>query len=828
VLELARRAATVYRRFRRHRLRTVMGPVALAGPAGDTAGYLERVTFAPTGIEVEGWTRWPTIRLACGTASETVVPTLPRSDVPDAPMGPGHGFIAHLSAGDGPVIAEVEISGGTAVTTVAPPGPARRVRAEGRVVWLFLSLLVRQIPNLRAYLVGGNQDAGNALRSLSGLFGDDRLRRLAPDLFGDAPPDPQSDGSTVVVVVPVYGGVRMVQGLLDRLSTEASRHPYRVVIIDDASPEPEIVPMLRGVRDRQPDRFELIECAENAGFVAAANLGLARAAELDAHAVILNSDALPPRGWLDRLLGPILRDPAIASVTPFSNDAEILSVPRASHRMPLAEGAGDRIDTVARRFRPDRAEVPVPVGIGFCMAMNRRFLRHIPAFDPAFGRGYGEEVDWCRKATALGGRHLGLAGLFVPHIGGASFGSAEKQARVARNNALVARRHPVHDAEVQRFLEDDPAFDHRFVLALAHAGAETEVAVPILLGHSLGGGAERWLQATVRGRAQRGEATVVLRAGGPTRWRIELHRPEAVLTAAAQEDRTAIDVLSCLERRRVVYSCGVGAADPRALVDVMMALSDGPGQSAEVLFHDFYPLSPNYTLLGPSGVFEGVPAADDTAALHAWPGLPGLSPAMSLADWRAMWRPVLDRAERLRAFSRDSARHVLAAYPTVADRLEILPHGTGTTVVPAAPPGNGRRVIGILGDLNRAKGAEVVQDLSHWLSRDPRGPRLAHIGNIDPSYRLARGHVGHGAYRLDELGALIARYGIGCWLMPSVWPETFSFTTHEMLATGLPVFCFPLGAQAETVAQASNGHVLSALTRDPEAFATEILARMAW
>jgi GT2 family glycosyltransferase len=600
------------------------------------------------------------------------------------------------------------------------------------------------------------------------------------------------------------------------------------VIVDDASPEPEMRPMLRAVRDGQPERFELIECAGNAGFVAAANLGLARAARLDAHAVLLNSDALPPPGWLDRLLAPILRDATVATVTPFSNDAEILSVPRASHRMPLAEGTGDRIDAVARRFRLERAEIPIPVGIGFCMAMNRRFLRQIPSFDTAFGRGYGEEVDWCRKASALGGRHVGLAGLFVHHIGGASFGSAEKQERIARNNALVARRHPTHDAEVQRFLEDDPAFAHRFVLALAQAGAETEVAVPVIVAHSLGGGTERWLRNTLRDRAREGAATVVLRVGGPSRWRIELHRPEATLTALVEDDDTAARILSCLERRRVVYSCAVGAPDPAAVVALMTTLADGPGQSAEVLFHDFFPVSPNYTLLGPSGVFEGVPARSDEFEGNRWPGVPGVSGPMSLAEWREAWGGFVERAVRVRVFSQDSARHVCTAYPAVADRIEVKPHHIGIPPAYVASPSGGRHVIGILGDLNRAKGAEVLQDLSAWLSLDERRPRLAHIGNMDPAYRLARGHAVHGSYRLDELDRLVARYGIGCWLMPSVWPETFSFTTHEMLATGLPVFCFPLGAQAEAVARAPNGHVLSALTRKPEGFTQEILARMGW
>ena len=52
---------------------------------------------------------------------------------------------------------------------------------------------------------------------------------------------------------------------------------------------------------------------------------------------------------------------------------------------------------------------------------------------------------------------------------------------------------------------------------------------------------------------------------------------------------------------------------------------------------------------------------------------------------------------------------------------------------------------------------------------------------------------------MAEIPALVARYGITCWLIPSVCPETFSFTTHEALATGLPVLCLDLGGQADAV-----------------------------
>ena len=39
--------------------------------------------------------------------------------------------------------------------------------------------------------------------------------------------------------------------------------------------------------------------------------------------------------------------------------------------------------------------------------------------------------------------------------------------------------------------------------------------------------------------------------------------------------------------------------------------------------------------------------------------------------------------------------------------------------------------------------------------------------------------------------------GINMFFFPSVWPETFSYVVAEMIALGLPIVAFDLGAPAE-------------------------------
>ncbi len=172
--------------------------------------------------------------------------------------------------------------------------------------------------------------------------------------------------------------------------------------------------------------------------------------------------------------------------------------------------------------------------MGFCMAMGRDWLRRLPALDTAFGRATDEEVDWCRRASALGGRHLAAANLFVEHRGASSFGSAEKaapdRAQQRRDHAAPSRLR----CGCAAVLRDDPLTAPRLALAITLAAMRQRGRMPIYLGHSLGGGAEDYLAARIAADlAEDGPgAAIVLRVGGRLRWQVELHLPEGRLIGA--------------------------------------------------------------------------------------------------------------------------------------------------------------------------------------------------------------------------------------------------------------------------------------------------------
>ena len=100
--------------------------------------------------------------------------------------------------------------------------------------------------------------------------------------------------------------------------------PYRLIAINDASPEPEVTAWLRR-RAAQDSRITLLENPDNLGFVGTVNRGMELSDSNDV--LLLNSDTEVASDWLDRMRRAAYSDRKIASVTPFSNNATICSYP---------------------------------------------------------------------------------------------------------------------------------------------------------------------------------------------------------------------------------------------------------------------------------------------------------------------------------------------------------------------------------------------------------------------------------------------------------------------------------------------------------------------
>lgn len=776
-------------------------PVTL-GPGG----CVEDVEWRKSQVMLRGWCRDSVTLGFAGDALQPITPWLARRD-----LGPGLDHAGFETVLDRPTPrAALTIRSGAGEIVFLAPTPRAERRARLIALPAALGFAARHWRDILRFLIRRDPGTSVALREAFGL--EDALKSgplMPADLFPPQSTGPAPQVGPTVILVPVFNAPDHVARLLECLARPIGID-HHILLIDDASTDPLIAPMLDAFAAAQSGRASLITLKKNNGFVGAVNHGLDLACDLGRHVILLNTDTLPPPDWAARLIRPILDDPNVASVTPVSNTAEIASIPAQGVETPLTPNFVERIDRAAQALNPKHALVEIPTGIGFAMAMNRRFLDLVGGLDPAFGRGYGEEVDWCQKARASGGRHVLAANLFVGHEGGASFGSLEKRQRVKAAGEIISARYPYFDREVAAWAQTAPHGAARIALALAWMDAVSPDPVPVYLGHVLGGGAEMALKREVAAALAAGAPGVaILRAGGAAPWRIEIEGQGFSHAARLQDRAQTVSLLRLLTRREIVYSCGVGARQPTDIPHMLIDLSEG--HSLHLRLHDYYPISASYSLLDADGVFRGVPAPGNRDPAHSGP--------VPLSDWQDCWSSVIDRATAITTYSAVSADLLAQAYPTAAAKTRVAPHALND--MPATLPPGGR-AIGVLGGINQAKGAEVLTALARHMAASADQRTIVVIGELDPNYRLPRPHRVLGRYQRHEIAELAAWHDIGLWLIPSVWPETFSFTTREALATGLPVLTFDLGAQAEAARAAPNGHVVGTPPADTAALMRRI------
>lgn len=268
------------------------------------------------------------------------------------------------------------------------------------------------------------------------------------------------------IIVPIYRGIELTQRCLESIASSDLPAACRVTLIDDASPDLGMNDMLKGfVEAANAARlerngadgpvWELLTNAANLGFVGTVNRGMARWPDHDV--VLLNNDTELPPCWVQRLQGAAYRRSRIGTVTPFTNSGSLASYPLPNVENDLPAGWSAR--ELDRHFRTVNAgaAIEIPIGVGFCLFIRRECLDEVGAFDEAtFGRGYGEENDFCLRASQRGWKHILAADCFVYHRARGSFGD-EKDARVRGAYELLVRRYPHYPALVQSYVAKDPA-----------------------------------------------------------------------------------------------------------------------------------------------------------------------------------------------------------------------------------------------------------------------------------------------------------------------------------------------------------------------------------
>jgi GT2 family glycosyltransferase/glycosyltransferase involved in cell wall biosynthesis len=613
------------------------------------------------------------------------------------------------------------------------------------------------------------------------------------------------------IVVPVYNALgdlaRCVESVLAHTDGD-----WRLTLIDDASPDPAIRGYFTSLAERGLPNVVLAANERNIGFTLTANRGM-REARPGADVVLLNSDTVVTSGWLAALARCAGSDSRIGTITPFSNNAEICSLPRFCINNPWPPGDDPEplVSALARAAAPSYPDLPT--GVGFCLYIRRALVDAIGLFDPAFGLGYGEENDYCMRAAAAGFRNVLCEDAFVLHLGGSSFG--DKRADLStRNTALLLERHPHYLDLVHAYIAADPLRPLR-ELALAEHRKTTGPKHGVLhVVHGHGGGTEYHVRALIAASSDAFRHYLLIAVGD--NWQLEEHAGEALRTFnfCRLPDEPWRDMLTGITARfgvNLIHLHNISGCREGLLV----ALSE-LGLPYGYTVHDLNFACPTITFLDPAERYCG--AVTDLAACGAClAAQPDLS-EVAIGRWREQHRTLLARAAFVIAPSQWAASTLRRYFPDPA--VAIVPHGSAQGMPrPDAVhtrldlPDDGIPTVAVIGAIGPDKGARRLERLVELTRQQGKPLRWIVLGYLDRGREqmLSEDAVfaQHGPFDSREVGALLEHYRVRLVVYPSAGPETFSFTLSEAWAAGRPAVVPPIGALAERVAATGGGWVLS-------------------
>lgn len=606
----------------------------------------------------------------------------------------------------------------------------------------------------------------------------------------------------VDIIIPVYNGYCFLEKLLN--SIPLTKMKYRLILIDDKSPDDRVAEFLKAYAEGK-DNVIFLQNEENLGFVQTVNRGF----ELcENHVALVNTDIELPELWLERLMLPIFQDTKVASSTPYTTCGTICSFPDFGKDNKLfLDLTMQEIDEEFIKISPKYTEMPT--GVGFCMGMNKKALDLLGGFDAeSFGKGYGEENDWCQRAVEQGYKNVQVENLFVFHNHGGSFLSEDKKRYLEEHEKILLKKHPYYNKDVARFCTLDPNRDIREFVKLSLLLKYNKQDTILAFDHNLGGGATSYLEGKRKEYVESGSAFLIIRFDFlKESYRLNYYCQEHKVNLHVKKWKDMEAVLKYFRVQEIWINELVTYPDLYQTLRDIKKFAEENNVAIKMLMHDFFSICPTINLLDDHECYCGIPRLQRCKeCLQDAKSLQTLE-YESMKKWRDEWKTFFEGCKEIIVFSNDSREIVEKAYGEL-ENIVVCPHQ-----IPYIPKVEKRYKttkalnIGLLGRLTKHKGRSLVKQMVDIIEKENLNIRIVLIGSSSKALKSPV-YKETGTYTRDSIPKLILENDIDIFLIPSIWPETFSYTTEEIMKMDMPIMCFDIGAPAERVKKYEKGIII--------------------
>lgn len=617
------------------------------------------------------------------------------------------------------------------------------------------------------------------------------------------------------IIVPIYNAYDCLKPCIDSIIENTDLIENRLILIDDKSPDDRVLPLLKKY-EKENEGIILLQNKRNLGFVKTVNKGMKYSDSNDV--LLINSDTEVTKNWLKKIKECAYKASNIATVTPLSNNATLASVPNIfePNNLPNGVSLSEMSDLIEKNAYDELIEIPT--GHGFCLYIKREALKRIGFFDQeSYGRGYGEENDFCFRCLDAGFVNVICDNTYILHKESQSFQN-EKKELIEQGLTVLQRKFPEYKERLDSWCskKEIKYLGENIKLSLAKGQDKANVLFVIHDWHNaknnLGGTTLHAWDIIDKLRDKFNFHVLTPEDGGfklYSYW--SKNEMETIIKFPGVQQISVLPFYNFEYGKMVstiIDKFNINLIHIHHLIGNYFDIFDIAKHKniyTIMTLHDYYTLCPRINKLYNNETYceKGNKIKCEKCLLENFRATD--RSRNGIEGWRETWYKHLKNADLLLAPSEAAKDEILITYPKL--NIKVIEHGIDIQKKESnLTLDNDILNIAFVGAIGIHKGSKILLDLVN--SKKNNKIKIHLFGICNYTLKNNKHFINHGKYKREELPKLLKENNIKVICLLSTWPETFSYTMSESIGCGVPVLAFDFGAIAERIKKNNLGWLI--------------------
>lgn len=618
------------------------------------------------------------------------------------------------------------------------------------------------------------------------------------------------------IIIPIYNAFDCLKPCIDSVINNTDLKNNRIVLINDKSTDDRVLPLLEEYANGES--IILLKNEENLGFVGTVNKGMKYSNHNDV--LLLNSDTEVTKNWLSDIQKCAYSNNRIATVTPLSNNATFASVPRMFYPNELPKDVS--LEEMVKRVKKVATNEPIeiPTGHGFCLFIKREALDKVGFFDvEAFGKGYGEENDFCYRCILNNFINVLCDNVYILHKESQSF----KESKIKLINEgleVLGKRYPTIKEKSDMWISRSNIYNIGQKIALDFIkDSVKEIQKPnvLIVIHDWKnvpnniGGTTLHVWDIIRNLRDKYNFHILAPEDGIFKVYSYWSKNDGESFVKYNEAYRFSDYsLYNYDYKKIVEEvvdlfkiniCHIHHLKD-SYMDVINVLKEKNIYTIMTI-HDFYPVCPLINKLYEQRKYCGIASEEKCSKCLTCKGLTQEKGLSLIKYWREEWHKTLKKVDLIITPSEATKNEILEHYNDL--NIKAIEHGVDIDY--KEYESNSEKSndfnIAFLGGIGIHKGYYILKKL---VKKKNIGNIKIHLfGKSLEPIGDNNNFVNHGLYKREDLPRLLSENNIKLVCLFSIWPETYSYTMTESIACKVPVISYDFGAIKERIEKYNLG-----------------------